>query len=50
MDPCFKLFIIGAEHDAVQLSTFAALTGWDVTVVAAPSEEKTLDDFPGAQE
>ena len=50
MDPCFKLFIIGAEHDAVQLSTFAALTGWDVTVVAAPSEAKTLVDFPGAQE
>jgi xanthine/CO dehydrogenase XdhC/CoxF family maturation factor len=50
MDPCFKLLIIGAEHDAVQLSTFAALTGWDVTVVAAPSEEKTLVDFPGAQE
>jgi xanthine/CO dehydrogenase XdhC/CoxF family maturation factor len=50
MDPGFKLLMIGAEHDAVQLSTFAALTGWDVTVVAAPSEEKTLVDFPGAQE
>ena len=50
MEPCFKLLIIGAEHDAVQLSSYAALTGWDVTVVAAPSEEKTLVDFPGAQE
>ena len=50
MEPCFNLLIIGAEHDAVQLSSYAALTGWDVTVVAAPSEEKTLVDFPGAQE
>ena len=50
MEPCFKLLIIGAEHDAVQLSSYAALTGWDVTIVAAPSEEKTLVDFPGAQE
>lgn len=50
MEPCFKLLIIGAEHDAVQLSSYAALTGWEVTVVAAPSEEKTLVDFPGAQE
>ncbi|MCP4974814.1 MAG: XdhC family protein [Maribacter sp.] len=50
IEPCFKLLIIGAEHDAVQLSSYAALTGWEVTVVAAPSEEKTLVDFPGAQE
>ena len=50
MEPCFKLLIIGAEHDAVQLSSYASLTGWEVTVVAAPSEEKTLVDFPGAQE
>ena len=50
MEPCFKLLIIGAEHDAVQLSSYAALTGWEVTVVAAPSEEKTSVDFPGVQE
>ena len=50
MQPCFKLLIIGAEHDAVQLASFAALSGWEVTIVAAPSEEKTLIDFPGAQE
>ncbi len=50
MKPCFKLLIIGAEHDAVQLSSYAALTGWEVTVVAAPSEEKTIIDFPGAHE
>ncbi|MEX0291299.1 MAG: XdhC family protein [Flavobacteriaceae bacterium] len=50
MDPCFRLFIIGAEHDAVQLCSYAALTGWEVTVVVPPSEEKTIDDFPGATE
>ena len=50
LSPCFKLLIIGAEHDAVQLSSYATLTGWEVTVVASPSEEKLLTDFPGAQE
>lgn len=48
MPPCFKLVIIGAEHDAVQLCSFASLTGWEVTIVASASEEKTIDDFPGA--
>ncbi|WP_350285877.1 XdhC/CoxI family protein [uncultured Croceitalea sp.] len=45
---CFRLIIIGAEHDAVQLSSYAAMTGWEVTVVVNPREEKTLKDFPGA--
>ena len=48
--PCFRLLIIGAEHDAVQLCSYAAMSGWEVSVVAAPSEEKTLNDFPGAIE
>ncbi len=48
MSPCFQLFIIGAEHDAVQLSSFASKTGWEVTVVADVSEEKNISDFPGA--
>lgn len=47
MDPCFRLLIIGAEHDAVQLCQYASLTGWEVTVVANPREEKTEKDFPG---
>lgn len=47
MHPCFQLVIIGAEHDAVQLCKYAALTGWEVTVVANPKEEKTENDFPG---
>ncbi|MEO1012852.1 MAG: XdhC family protein [Bacteroidota bacterium] len=50
LDPCFKLWIVGAEHDAVQLCTYAALTGWEVCIWAAPSEEKSVTDFSGAQE
>lgn len=50
MKPCFKLMIIGAEHDAVQLCSYAAFTGWEVIVLATPSEDKTITDFPGAQE
>lgn len=48
--PCFKLVIIGAEHDAVQLCAIASMTGWEVTIVANPKEEKTITDFPGATE
>ncbi|MCL6265939.1 XdhC family protein [Flagellimonas myxillae] len=47
MHPCFQLVIIGAEHDAVQLCKYASLTGWEVTVVASPGEEKKEGDFPG---
>lgn len=49
MDPCFKLVIVGAEHDAVQLCLFASLAGWEVTIVAGASEEKQIKDFPGAE-
>jgi len=48
--PCFKLVIIGSEHDAVQLCSYAAMTGWEVSVIASPSEEKSIADFPGAQQ
>ncbi|VAW10611.1 Xanthine and CO dehydrogenases maturation factor, XdhC/CoxF family [hydrothermal vent metagenome] len=48
MKPCFKLIIIGAEHDAVLLCSFAFLMGWEVTVVVNPSEEKNSTDFKGA--
>lgn len=48
--PCFKLVIIGSEHDAVQLCSYASMTGWEVTVIASPSEEKGINDFPGAME
>ncbi|PXX29740.1 XdhC family protein [Arenibacter sp. ARW7G5Y1] len=50
MKPCFKLFIIGAEHDAVQLCSFASMAGWEVTIVTDPSEEKNILDFEGAHD
>lgn len=48
LDPLFRLYIFGAEHDAVQLSQSAKLLGWDVTVVASPDESKSCEYFPGA--
>jgi xanthine/CO dehydrogenase XdhC/CoxF family maturation factor len=48
MEPCFKLIIVGAEHDAVQLTQFASLLGWDVIVVTSPSDPQNMGDFPGA--
>lgn len=48
MQPCFRLVIVGAEHDAVQLCSIASAIGWEVTVVVHPKEEKVLKDFPGA--
>lgn len=50
MTPCFKLVIIGAEHDAVELCKYASLTGWEVTILAGVSESKSIDNFPGAIE
>ncbi len=50
LEPCLRLLIIGAEHDAVQLCSYAAMTGWEVTILASPSEEKGISDFPGASE
>lgn len=50
MKPAFRLLIIGAEHDAVQLCAFASLTGWEVVIVAPPTEEKNSKDFPGSRE
>ncbi|MET1259362.1 XdhC family protein [Flagellimonas sp. DF-77] len=49
LDAPFRLLIVGAEHDAVQLCAMAALMGWEVIVVAPPNEEKELKDFPGAK-
>jgi xanthine/CO dehydrogenase XdhC/CoxF family maturation factor len=46
--PVFQLHIFGAEHDAVQLCKAAHLLGWEVTIVASPDEDKTVDYFPGA--
>jgi len=50
LEPCFKIMIIGAEHDAVQLCLLANSLGWEVTVVVSPSNPQELTDFPGADE
>ena len=50
LKPCFKLLIIGAEHDAAQLSLTASHLGWEVAVVTSPSNPAVLSDFPGASE
>lgn len=47
---CSRLVIVGAEHDAVQLCKYAALTGWEVTIIAGVKEAKTIDNFPGASD
>lgn len=49
MEPCFKLMIAGAEHDAVQLCAAASLLGWEVTVIASPKDPKNFVNFPGAE-
>ncbi len=46
--PCFKLMIFGAEHDAVVLCQYAAMNGWEVSVISGPLESKTIENFPGA--
>ena len=50
MKPCFKLLIIGGEHDSVRLSQLALNMGWEVTVSAVPNEGKIIADFPGIDE
>lgn len=49
LPPALKLVIIGSEHDAVQLCSFAALSGWDVCVIATDSDPKEISNFPGAK-
>lgn len=50
LPPCFKLLIIGGEHDAVKLCKMASLLGWEVDVVTSMSDPKELKDFPGAKQ
>ena len=40
--------IVGSEHDAVQLCKYASSTGWEVEIIASPSDSKTIENFPGA--
>lgn len=46
----FQLYIVGSEHDAVQLCSYASQTGWEVTIVAPPDDPKSIDNFPGASQ
>lgn len=50
LKPCFRLVIIGAEHDAVALCSIAASLGWEVIIVASLSDPKTVANFPEAQQ
>ncbi len=50
MTPCFKLLIIGSEHDAAKLCSYSALTGWETTIISGLSEQRTIDNFSGASE
>ena len=47
LQPCFRLLIVGAEHDAVQLCLMASILGWEVVLVASAASQKTKVDFPG---
>ncbi|MFX0556993.1 XdhC family protein [Maribacter sp. CXY002] len=47
LEPCYKLFIVGAEHDTVKLSQLALNMGWEVMVSTVPAEGKNIADFPG---
>jgi len=46
MMPCFRLIIIGIEHDAQKLCQLAWATGWEIEVVGSPKKPKTKEDFP----
>ena len=48
MKPLFRILIIGAEHDAVQMCSAASLLGWEVEVIASPKDPRTKANFPGA--
>ncbi|MBQ4915139.1 XdhC family protein [Maribacter sp. MMG018] len=50
LQPCYRLVIIGGEHDAVKLSKLALEMGWEVMVSTVPAEGKTIDDFEGVDE
>lgn len=50
LKPCYKLAIVGGEHDAVKLSKIALEMGWEVSVSVVPAEGKTIADFPGIDE
>lgn len=50
LGPCFKMLIIGGEHDAVALCKSSSLLGWEVTILAPAKESKIKENFPGSEE
>ncbi len=50
MKPCFRLLIVGGEHDAVQLCKAASFLGWDVSVAIPIIESKNITNFSKAKE
>lgn len=48
--PCFRLIIIGTEHDATSLCKQASNLGWEILVIAAPDSKKEKENFLGASE
>jgi len=48
--PCFRLLVVGSEHDAEQLSLFASFLGWEVVVVTNATNQKVVSDFPGVHQ
>jgi len=49
INPLFRLIIIGAEHDAIQLSKQAGFLGWEVNIIVEPSYHKELSSFQGVK-
>ena len=50
LQPCFRLVIVGAEHDAVQLCLSASVLGWEVVIITNAANQKTALDFPGVHQ
>jgi xanthine dehydrogenase accessory factor len=50
LEPCFRLVIVGAEHDAVQLCLSASILGWEVVIITNATNQKTALDFPGVHQ
>tara|TARA_R110002050_G_scaffold20348_1_gene57627 strand:- start:15436 stop:16473 length:1038 start_codon:yes stop_codon:yes gene_type:complete len=48
LPPCFRLYIMGGEHDAQQLAQQAAFMGWEVEIILPVAETQPLSHFKGA--
>ncbi|MFT4754711.1 MAG: xanthine dehydrogenase accessory factor [Salibacteraceae bacterium] len=46
--PCFRLYIVGVEHDAQHLCAQAALLGWEVVILKSLDQFHSHKEFPAA--